>query len=83
MLFHGRTGSSASHLEWRIRLFGAGAIIGMVGILYDARWMIWVSIGVLVLGFMLRYQGGVRPMEEDDDEEEDHGDMEEEETEGA
>lgn len=49
--------SGAGHLEWRIRLFGAGAIIGMVGIFADVRWMIWIAIAVLVAGFLLRFLG--------------------------
>lgn len=43
------------HLTWRVRLFGAGAILGVLGIYFDARWLIWAAIAVLVVGFFLRF----------------------------
>jgi hypothetical protein len=43
------------HLEWRIRIFGGGAILALVGLYFEAGWMIWVAIGVLVAGFLLRF----------------------------
>lgn len=46
------------HLAWRVRLFGAGAILGVLGIYLDARWLIWVAIAVLVVGFFLRFVPG-------------------------
>jgi hypothetical protein len=52
-----RRGSSTSHLEWRIRLFGVGAIVGMAGIFAEIRWMIWIALAVLAVGFLLRFAG--------------------------
>ena len=52
-----RTQSSPAHLEWRIRLFGAGAILAMVGIFTEQGWLINVAIGVLLVGFALRFLG--------------------------
>jgi hypothetical protein len=53
-----RTPPSPAHLEWRIRLFGAGAILALVGIWSEQRWLINVAIGVLLIGFAMRFLGG-------------------------
>jgi len=50
-----RSRGSTRHLEWRIRLFGAGAILAVVGMAADAGWMVNLAIGVLVIGVMLRF----------------------------
>lgn len=55
------------YLEWRVRLFGAGALLGVVGIATDTGWMIWLAIVVLVAGFLLRFL----PAKEEGQEEED------------
>lgn len=46
---------STEYLRWRIRLFAVGAAIGLVGIFTEVRWLIWVAIAVLVVGFALRF----------------------------
>jgi hypothetical protein len=46
---------SPRHVEWRIRLFGAGGILAMVGLWYGQEWLINVAIGVLLIGFGLRF----------------------------
>ncbi|MBW3536043.1 MAG: hypothetical protein KY453_12660 [Gemmatimonadetes bacterium] len=43
------------HLEWRVRLFGAGAILALVGMVRNAEWLVNLAIGVLLLGFALRF----------------------------
>lgn len=43
------------HLEWRVRLFGAGAILALVGMVSGTEWLVNVAIGVLLLGFALRF----------------------------
>lgn len=55
MTFVNRASRSLAHLEWRIRLFGAGAIMAMIGIWTDQGWLIDIAIGVLVIGFALRF----------------------------
>ena len=45
------------HLEWRIRLMGAGALLAVLGMYFEASWMIWLAIAVLVAGFFLRFLG--------------------------
>ena len=44
---------SRSHLEWRIRTFGIGAILAVVGMGAEQPWLINVAIGVLGMGFAL------------------------------
>jgi hypothetical protein len=56
-MFLRRTQPTLAHLEWRIRLFGAGAILAMVGIVTEQGWLINVAIGVLLIGFALRFVG--------------------------
>jgi hypothetical protein len=46
------------HLEWRIRLFGVGAILGVAGIATATSWLVNVAIGVLALGVLLRFLPG-------------------------
>lgn len=53
-----RRGSHAAHLEWRIRIFGVGAILGIAGMIAEMRWMIWIALGVLMVGFLLRFLPG-------------------------
>ena len=43
------------HLAWRVRIFGAGAIVALVGIYFEAEWLVSVAIGILLLGFVLRF----------------------------
>jgi len=43
------------HLEWRIRLFGVGAILAVVGMAAAQPWLINVAIVVLVIGVLLRF----------------------------
>lgn len=48
-------GDPAAYLEWRIRLFGSGALLAVMGMYFDVRWMIWIAIAVLMAGFALRF----------------------------
>jgi hypothetical protein len=54
-VFVNRRSRSAGHLEWRIRLFGVGAIVGLAGMYARIRWMIWIALAVLAVGFLLRF----------------------------
>lgn len=45
--------SSRSHLELRVRIFGVGAILAVVGMAAEQGWLINVSIFVLGVGFLL------------------------------
>ena len=58
------------YLEWRVRLMAAGAVIALAGIYFDSSWMINVAIGVLLIGFALRFapvRGEVEDTLEDGD----------------
>jgi hypothetical protein len=46
------------HLEWRVRFMGAGALLAILGIYYEAGWLIWVAIAALVVGFLIRFLPG-------------------------
>lgn len=56
MIFARRSGERSPHLEWRIRLFGVGAILGMVGIWAQQGWLVNAAIAVLLVGFALRFR---------------------------
>ena len=46
---------AARHLEWKVRIFGAGALIAVVGMATGQRWLVNVAIAVLVVGVGLRF----------------------------
>lgn len=45
----------ARFLEVRVALFTIGAVLGMAGIYLDTPWMVGVAIGVLAVGFVIRF----------------------------
>lgn len=56
-------------LEWKVRLFAAGAVLGLAGIFLEERWLTGAAIAVLAGGALLRFlPGGTVPPEEDEDE---------------
>ena len=61
-----RRGGAVRHLEWRVRLFGVGAILALVGILTETSWLINAAIAVLVVGAALRFAPDRRQPEQDD-----------------
>jgi hypothetical protein len=63
-----RSRKAGRWLEWKVRIFSVGAVLALVGIYLDERWMTGAAIGVLLLGFVLRFLPGMN--EERDDEEE-------------
>jgi hypothetical protein len=70
---------SLKHLEWRVRLFGAGALLALVGISVQLPWLIYSAIVVLVAGMGLRLLE--EPLEADGDSDS-HVDEIEDESEG-
>lgn len=40
-------------LEWRIRLFGVGAILAIFGIFAEMDWMVSVAIAALAIGLVM------------------------------
>lgn len=57
----------ARTLEWRIRLFGVGAILGLVGMWGDQHWLVNLAIAVLAAGVLLRFLRGRETEGPDDD----------------
>lgn len=45
----------AKHLDWRVRLFGAGAVLAVLGMYYDSAWVIWLAFAILGSGLFLRF----------------------------
>jgi len=54
-LFLDRSGRSRQFLEWRTRIFIAGAFIALAGIYFDEQWMTGLAIIVLMAGFLMRF----------------------------
>jgi len=71
------------YLAWKVRIFAAGAVLGLAGILLDEAWLRVTAIVVLALGVLLRLlpggAAGAEPEEEpagveaDEDDEEVEG----------
>lgn len=56
MVFHDRTPRKKDPwLAFKVGAFSAGAVLAMAGIYFNERWLIWASIGVLLLGFGARF----------------------------
>ncbi len=54
-------------LEWKVRIFATGAVLGLAGIFLDEAWLRIAAIVVLASGIVLRLvPGGVRRDGEDD-----------------
>jgi hypothetical protein len=48
-------------LEWKVRIFTAGAILAVVGMYLEERWMTGAAIVILLGGLFLRFLPGVEP----------------------
>jgi hypothetical protein len=53
-----RSHRSGRHLEWKIRLFGIAAVLGLAGIYFEEGWMTGLAIVVLFGGLVLRFLPG-------------------------
>ena len=59
MLFIARRGPREDrYLEWKIGLFSVAAVIALVGIFLDERWMTGTALVLLVGGMFLRFLPG-------------------------
>ena len=54
-----------------MRLFGVGAVLGVMGIGFEQRWLVNLALVVLVGGFLFRFKPPPRDREASSDEEED------------
>lgn len=56
LAFASRSRSSSGRLlGLRVALFGAGGILAVIGMGLRIRWLVNVAIGVLFVGFILRF----------------------------
>lgn len=51
------------HLDWKVRIFFAGALIAFIGMVLESSLLVLVAIAVLLVGVLLRFfprrgQGG-------------------------
>lgn len=58
MLGLDRSRQAGRWLEWKVRIFTAGAILAVVGMYLDERWMTGAAIVVLLGGFFIRFLPG-------------------------
>lgn len=65
-MFHRRSGTGGPHLRWRMVLLGLGALLALLGMGLDRDWMVNAALGILVLGFGLRFLPGGEDGEEGD-----------------
>lgn len=45
-------------LNLKVGSFAAGAVLGLAGIYFDAGWLVWTAVGVLLVGFAARFLPG-------------------------
>jgi hypothetical protein len=50
-----RTRTPGRHLEWRLRLFTIGALLGLGGMVMRERLLVWIAMAVLIVAFGLRF----------------------------
>ena len=58
MLRLDRSRRAGRHLAWKVRLFSAGAVLALAGMVLDDRWITGVAIVVLTAGMALRFLPG-------------------------
>lgn len=69
MVFLDRGRKAGKYLEWKVRLFGVGAVLALAGLYLDERWMTGLAILVLLAGMLVRFLPGARTHPEAEDEE--------------
>jgi len=55
MPFLDRSGRASRSLEWKVRIFTLGAVLALVGVYLDERWLTGIAIVVLFSGMMLHF----------------------------
>ncbi|TVP77349.1 MAG: hypothetical protein EA352_03795 [Gemmatimonadales bacterium] len=55
-------------LEWKVRLFSAGAVLAVAGIVMEIDWVVWLAVVVLAAAFLVRFLPGGRGEVVDEDE---------------
>ena len=49
-----RTGRASRWMEWKVRLFVTGAVLGLAGMFLDQKALVWAALGVLAIGVGMR-----------------------------
>lgn len=60
-------------LEWKVRLFTVAAVLALVGLYLEERWMTAAAILVLVVAMLLRFLPGGGVVEDEEEEEVEEG----------
>ena len=55
MVFLDRARRAGPYLEWKVRLFAVAAVLGLVGIYLNERWLTGTAIVLLFAGLLLRF----------------------------
>lgn len=50
-----RAGRGAASIQWRLRAFALGAVLGLAGIFLDASWLLAAALIVLLGAMALRW----------------------------
>ncbi len=53
-MFIRRGDATKPHLDWRVRLFVGGALLALVGMALGFPWLVWIAVGLLLAGFVVR-----------------------------
>ncbi len=54
-MFIRRNDVTKAHLDWRVRTFAAGALLALVGMALGMPWLVWIAVGLLIVGFAMRF----------------------------
>lgn len=75
-MFIGRRRRAGRYLEWKVGLFSLAAVLTLIGMYLEARWMTGLAIAVLASAMLLRFLPGGRELDEfeEGDEDDDHDD---------
>ena len=57
-MFLDRDRTAGKYLEWKVRTFSVAAVVALVAMALESRWLTAVAIGVLVVGLLLRFLPG-------------------------
>ncbi len=53
-----RKATSYPWLQWKIRFFVAGSALAVIGMATEHDWLLLAGVGVLFIGFLLRFLPG-------------------------
>lgn len=54
-MFLDRDRRAGRYLEWKVRLFSVAAVLAVVGMYLESRWMTGAAMLILLAGLMLRF----------------------------